>query len=692
MMKSEYDRSYQWNPPGGNFYPQHLKGRKNPSEPLMTHKRRVKLTEDNVIIGEPLSFQNDDNVKEDAFFVLGDKNKKFHPSVPYRNMKVFDKPLDKHVKSEEFMGKESTKRHGKHRREHEHDYIPKSNRKKPHRATSNLINEAVQTDTEFTKSANKSTMKGDKSTQITSNVSPQSPQRNTAPNLQEKPDIKLPVRPEPQSEYQTKYAWNDAIARQALAFDKAAENQSKLDTKLKIYSNFISEYQRQFRPYEFVSENRFKRMKPTLNSSFDDCQIQFVPAERVEMRPRRALTPPPPPPPPHAPTPAPQAQQPMRNTVSPQHTVNPQRLRFPHGKSKRFLTEYSANFDNKWQTLQAQLEKNLEEEEARQSMRQSKWYKEILELRRKAQEYRQRARGTHFSREHLGEIFCKTRRPDSEEREELEENNTGRMGQHGRFGGENDGDNRRRRGANENGSPVSRLSREDGARDNRGRREFNETFTRTAKDNRRRRSSSVEGTILTVNSDDSSDASTVVVEVDRQMNKRNKQNDRRSKKNNSFTINLGSRSVGSPNANERRHYRQYSHTAGKPSFDNSLLLDEEASHDTELKEDHHQQQQLRQSYNQHQAIMGKSGNARSPAERKYTLQRYFNDRNDGDGRHMDTIDYDAIGRRSWRGNDSSAMSTASSCTSAGTNTSRSLALETLERARRHRDDVLRSKS
>lgn len=36
----------------------------------------------------------------------------------------------------------------------------------------------------------------------------------------------------------------------------------------------------------------------------------------------------------------------------------------------------------------------------------SNWYSEVVELRKKAAEYRTRARGTHFSRSHLAQLYA----------------------------------------------------------------------------------------------------------------------------------------------------------------------------------------------------------------------------------------------------------------------------------------------
>lgn len=34
------------------------------------------------------------------------------------------------------------------------------------------------------------------------------------------------------------------------------------------------------------------------------------------------------------------------------------------------------------------------------------WFNEIIELRRRAAEYKKRAQGSHFSHEHLGQLFA----------------------------------------------------------------------------------------------------------------------------------------------------------------------------------------------------------------------------------------------------------------------------------------------
>lgn len=49
----------------------------------------------------------------------------------------------------------------------------------------------------------------------------------------------------------------------------------------------------------------------------------------------------------------------------------------------------------------------IQPEETTKSPALSNWFAEVIELRRKAQEYRQRSLGTHFSREHLVQLLAK---------------------------------------------------------------------------------------------------------------------------------------------------------------------------------------------------------------------------------------------------------------------------------------------
>ena len=45
--------------------------------------------------------------------------------------------------------------------------------------------------------------------------------------------------------------------------------------------------------------------------------------------------------------------------------------------------------------------------EVKPSVSSLSWFSEVVELRNKAQEYKLRARGTHFSKEHLAQLYAK---------------------------------------------------------------------------------------------------------------------------------------------------------------------------------------------------------------------------------------------------------------------------------------------
>ncbi|XP_005097853.1 nuclear protein MDM1 isoform X2 [Aplysia californica] len=103
-----------------------------------------------------------------------------------------------------------------------------------------------------------------------------------------------------------------------------------------------------------------------------------------------------------------------------------------HGKIKRLGSEYKANFksplrysyaEGAWrgaappqmmpQTSSAENtdanndKENNNNNNASEEAPLSNWFAEVLELRRRAQEYRKRAQGTHFSREHLVQLMAK---------------------------------------------------------------------------------------------------------------------------------------------------------------------------------------------------------------------------------------------------------------------------------------------
>ncbi|KAJ8301554.1 hypothetical protein KUTeg_020541 [Tegillarca granosa] len=99
----------------------------------------------------------------------------------------------------------------------------------------------------------------------------------------------------------------------------------------------------------------------------------------------------------------------------------PQKERVPkitHGKMKRAKSEYDANFKppsaysyekGAWRGVYPPHMQSAQTEEAVEEKvpALSNWFAEVIELRRKAAEYKKRAQGTHFSREHIVQLMAK---------------------------------------------------------------------------------------------------------------------------------------------------------------------------------------------------------------------------------------------------------------------------------------------
>ncbi|XP_041348535.1 nuclear protein MDM1-like isoform X2 [Gigantopelta aegis] len=92
-----------------------------------------------------------------------------------------------------------------------------------------------------------------------------------------------------------------------------------------------------------------------------------------------------------------------------------------HGKLRKVTTEYRSNFKSPlkctyskgaWKgadppQLFPQKNENVTDSNNNQDRKVSSWFTEVLELREKAAEYKKRAQGTHFSREHLVQLLAK---------------------------------------------------------------------------------------------------------------------------------------------------------------------------------------------------------------------------------------------------------------------------------------------
>jgi len=77
--------------------------------------------------------------------------------------------------------------------------------------------------------------------------------------------------------------------------------------------------------------------------------------------------------------------------------LNPQEPFMPHGKLKRWKSEYNCQFTPYYS----------EDSEKKASKQKSDWFNNIIELRQKALEYKQRSYGVHFSSTHLAQLNAK---------------------------------------------------------------------------------------------------------------------------------------------------------------------------------------------------------------------------------------------------------------------------------------------
>ncbi|XP_060633473.2 nuclear protein MDM1 isoform X2 [Anolis sagrei] len=85
-----------------------------------------------------------------------------------------------------------------------------------------------------------------------------------------------------------------------------------------------------------------------------------------------------------------------------------------HRSFRKLNTEYRSNFLSPSKYLYKngawiRIRKNMPDQESQNTLN-TMWYMEVKELREKAEAYRQRVRGTHFSRDHLNQILSENNR------------------------------------------------------------------------------------------------------------------------------------------------------------------------------------------------------------------------------------------------------------------------------------------
>ncbi|XP_052781310.1 nuclear protein MDM1-like isoform X3 [Mya arenaria] len=228
--------------------------------------------------------------------------------------------------------------------------------------------------------------------------------------LKYKTGISAPRPTKKLSEYQKQFQWKAGMPASPLL--KAEQNigpkevvynsNPQLSPPKKSVVSKVTEYQKQFREYKLVPVPReeqdlqpSKKVKLQKSKSMED----LSPAE---IKPAGS-----------APVITPNNKRLTMATDQKQPDLAPE---VPTKKNRAYHSEYNSNYKpptrfdyvrGSWQGAKPPQLKIRAPEETTQGPVLANWFAEVIELRRKAQEYRQRALGTHFSREHLVQLMAK---------------------------------------------------------------------------------------------------------------------------------------------------------------------------------------------------------------------------------------------------------------------------------------------
>ncbi|CAH1782606.1 unnamed protein product [Owenia fusiformis] len=346
--------------------------------PLQRRRKPIQIP-----VTSTTKFVSDSN--NDEYTLIGNQTK-FAPSIKYKNRvkENVKPPLAKAYKAEKSLPKPEIKPPPKSKFSHGVPAVDKRD-KRP-----GVMNEFVQTNM-------------DQGVQDSGQEAP--PQYAMQYRAGVPP--KRAVGPKRLSEYQKEFAWKNA-----------AENSPLLAAEQVIYNNNphmnayksdhvpkTSEYKREYKPWHMVryepsgqirengetpkKKSKMKRSKSEPNLTPDKKKAAGTEAVTNEEDPRLL-----------------------------RESMNPQKPFFPHGKHQKYRSEYKTNFkapskfvynEGAWVgAAPPQVNPRKESDGEQQNDKSlSSWYQEVIELRNKADEYRRRAQGTHFSREHLAQLWAR---------------------------------------------------------------------------------------------------------------------------------------------------------------------------------------------------------------------------------------------------------------------------------------------
>ncbi|KAL4225978.1 hypothetical protein ACF0H5_013965 [Mactra antiquata] len=222
--------------------------------------------------------------------------------------------------------------------------------------------------------------------------------------LRYKTGISAPRPTKKVSEYQKQFAWKSGPpASPLLDAEQVVYNSNpQLSPPKKSVIPKVTEYQKQFKAYKLVPVEKDepvpapqKRTKLQKSKSMEN----LSPAE---IKPAGS-----------APVISPNNK---RLTMETDQKVPEPVPEVPKRKSRLYRSEYRSNFKEperfdyvrgSWHGAAPPHVQIKGPEETVKPPALATWFAEVIELRRKAQEYRQRALGTHFSREHMAQLMAK---------------------------------------------------------------------------------------------------------------------------------------------------------------------------------------------------------------------------------------------------------------------------------------------
>lgn len=191
-----------------------------------------------------------------------------------------------------------------------------------------------------------------------------------------------PIARSHQTEYQRAYRAPEMLRPNKPALPKGSRVIARAQTESNIPVKYESEYQREYKPFKYVSVEKLK------TTSLEEPKGEhIVPIPR----PRSAINP--------------SVTAPNQNTVEAYRNLRSltppaDRAQLRQSRKRRYKTEYVAKFKNFSQPPS----RDNSPSHAFMKTTLMKWYQEWSQTRQQAGRYRERDRGSHFAPNHLGQL------------------------------------------------------------------------------------------------------------------------------------------------------------------------------------------------------------------------------------------------------------------------------------------------